>query len=107
MHAAPAAALAGAVLHRLHLHVVPILPEGAENAAMMRHVAIPVGGAFPDAHGGEVRRLQRRDMPLVDAVVGDAVQADLAVGPRLHAGPFDAVVEIERLARREMIDVAR
>ncbi len=73
----------------------------------MRHVAVPVGGAFPDAHRREMRRLQRRDVPLVDAVVGDAVEADLAVRPGLHAGPFDAVVEVLRLARREVIDEAR
>jgi hypothetical protein len=70
----------------------------------MGHVAVPVGGAFPDAHGGKVRRLQRRHVPLVDTVVGDAVEPDLAVGPRLHAGPFDAIVEVLGLARREMID---
>ena len=73
----------------------------------MRHVAVPVGGALPDAHGGEVRRLQRRHVPLVDAVVGDAVEPDLAVRPGLHAGPFDAVVEILGLARREVVDEAR
>ena len=73
----------------------------------MRHVAIPVGGAFPDAHRGEMRRLERRDVPLIDAVIGNAVEPDLAVRPRLHAGPFDAVVEILGLARREMIDEAR
>ena len=45
-------------------------------------------------------------MPLVDAVIGDAGKADLAVRPRLPRGPFDAFVEITRLARREMIDEA-
>src|SRR5580693_4178786 len=54
-----------------------------------------------------MRRLERRDMPLIDAVVRNAVEPDLAVRPRLHAGPFDALVEIFRLARREMIDHAR
>ena len=73
--AAPRAALAEAVLHRLHLHVVPVRPEGGEDAAVVGHVAVPVGRAFPDAHRREVRRLQRGDVPLVDAVVGDAVQA--------------------------------
>ena len=107
VHAASLAALAGAVLHGLDLHVVPVLPERAENAAVVRHVAIPVGGAFPDAHGGEMRRLQRRDMPLVDAVVGNAVEPDLAVRPWLHAGPFDAVIEVLGLARREVVDAAR
>ena len=72
----------------------------------MGHVAIPVGGALPDAHGGQVRRLQRRHVPLVDGVVGDAVESDLAARPRLHAGPFDAVVEILGLARREVVDEA-
>ncbi len=96
---------AAAVLHRLDLHVVPVLPEGAEDASVARHVAVPVGCALPDAHGGEVRRLQRGDVPLVDGVIGDAVEADLAVAPGLFGGPFDAVVEILRLARREMVDV--
>jgi hypothetical protein len=100
------AAFAGAVLHGFHLHVVPVLPERRENAAMVRHVAIPVGRAFPHAHRGEMRRLQRGDVPLVDAVIRNAVEPDLAVRPVLHTGPFDAVVEILGLARREMIDVS-
>ena len=83
VHAASLAALAGAVLHGLDLHVVPIFPERAENAAVMRHVAIPVGGALPDAHRGEMRRLEARHVPLVDAVIGNAVEPDLAVRPRL------------------------
>src|SRR6185312_3626376 len=41
------------------------------------------------------------------AVIGDSAQADLAVRPGLHAGPLDAVVEVGRLARREVVDVAR
>ena len=106
MHAAALAFFAGAVLHGLDLHVVPVLPERRENAAMMRHVAVPVGGAFPDADRGEVRRLHRGDMPLVDAVIGNSVEADFAVRPGLHARPFDAVVEILGFARREMIDEA-
>ena len=106
VHAASLAALASAVLHGLHLHVVPVFPERAEDAAVMRHVAIPVSGAFPDAHGGEVRRGKARDVPLVDAVVGDAAQSDLAARPGLHAGPFDAVEKILGLARREMVDEA-
>src|SRR5829696_5115683 len=94
-----AAALSGAVLHRLDLHVVPIGPEGRDHAAVVGHVAIPIGGALPDAHGGEMRRLQRRHVPLVDAVIGDAVEPDLAVRPGLHAGPLDAIVEVLGLAR--------
>src|SRR5262245_9915791 len=106
MNAAPPAALAGAVLHGLDLHVVPVFPERAEDAAVMRHVAVPVGGAFPYAQRGEVRRLQRGHVPLVDAVIGDAVQPDLAVRPRLLTRPLDAIIKILGLARREMIDEA-
>jgi hypothetical protein len=107
VNAAALAPLAGAVLHGLDLHVVPVLPKRRENAAVMRHVPIPVGSAFPDAHRGEVGRLKRSHVPLIDPVVGDPVEADLAVGPGLHAGPFDAVVKILCLAWREMIDEAR
>src|SRR5215471_2508272 len=106
MYAGQLAALARAVLHRFHLHVVPVLPERADDAAVMGHVAVPVGGALPDAYGGQVRWLQRRHVPLIDAVIGNPVEPDLAVRPRLHAGPFDAIVEILGLARREMIDQA-
>ena len=104
--AAARAALAEAVLDRLHLHVVPVRPERAEDAAVVRHVSVPVGGAFPDAHGGEVQRLQRGRVPLVDGVIGNAVQADLAARPGLHARPLDALVQVLRLARREMLDAA-
>src|SRR6184192_3337748 len=106
-NAAARAALAEAVLHGLHLHVVPVSPEAAENTSVMRHVTIPVGRAFPNAHRGQVRRLERRHLPLVDRIVGDVVEADLAVAPWLDSGPLDAVVKIFSLARREMIDVTR
>src|SRR5205807_9558736 len=106
-NAAARAALAESVLHRLNLHVVPVSPEAAENASVMRHVTIPVSRAFPNAHRGQVRRLERRHLPLVDRIVGDAVEADLAVAPWLDSGPLDAVVKIFSLARREMIDVTR
>src|SRR6185295_16404369 len=82
-------------------------PEGVDDAAVVRPVAVPVGHAFPDADRREVRRLQRSNVPLVRAEVRDAVEADLAVRPRLHAGPLDALVEVLRLARRERIDEAR
>ena len=88
------------VLHGLHLHVVPVLREGIVDAAVVAEFAIEVGEPFPDADGGEVLGLQARDLPLVDGVVGDAAQADLAVRPGLAARPFDAVVEVLGLARR-------
>ena len=104
--AAPGPSFAAAVLHRGHLHVVPVGPEGAQDSTVMSHVAIPVGGALPDAHRGKMRRLQRGHVPLVDGVIRNAVEAHLAVRPRLHAGPLDAVVEVLRLARSEVIDEA-
>src|SRR5205823_14088734 len=104
VHAGPLAAFARAVLHRLHLHVVPILPERADDAAAMSHIAVPVGGALPHAHGGEMRRLKARHVPLIDGVVGNTVESDLAVRPRLRSRPLDAVVEIFGFARLEMID---
>ena len=72
---------------------------------MMRHVAIPIGRPLPDAHGLQMRRLEGSDVPLVDAVIRNAVQADIAVGPGLNASPLDALVEIARLARRKVIDI--
>src|SRR5947208_3982813 len=84
-NAAARAALAEAVLHGLHLHVVPVRPEGAENAAVMRHVTVPVSRAFPNAHRGQARRLERRHLPLVDRIVGDAVEPNLAVAPWLDS----------------------
>ncbi len=98
------AAFAATVLHGGHLHVVPVGPERGQDSAVMRHVAIPVRGALPDAHRGKMRRLQRGHVPLVDAVIGNSAQAHFAVGPSLHAGPLDAVVEVPGLARSEVID---
>src|SRR5207248_11503659 len=65
---------------------------------------VPVGGAFHHVHRWEVRWLKGRPEPLIDAVVRDAVEAALAVRPRLRSGPLGAVVEIFGFARREMID---
>src|SRR4029453_737263 len=67
VHARAPAALASAGLHGLSLHVVPVLPERTDDAAMMGHIAVPIGGALPNAHGGQVRRLQSRPVPLGDA----------------------------------------
>src|SRR5215472_3296609 len=98
--------LAPPMLHGLHLHVVPVRPKRAENPSVVRHITVPIGGAFPDAHCRKMRRLKRRHMPLVDRVVGDAVEADLAGAPGLDARPLDTVVKIFGLARRKVIDVS-
>src|SRR5437879_12853012 len=100
------AALAKSILHGLYLHVVPVRPEAAENATVMRHVAIPVGSAFPDAHRSKVGRLKRSHMPLVDGIVRNAVEAHFAVAPWLRASPLDAIIKILGLARREVVDIS-
>src|SRR6185312_17497817 len=107
VHPAAMPARAETVLHGLDLHVVPILREGRIDAAVVAELAVEVGEAFPHADRGKMLRLQARDLPLIDRVIGDAGQADLAVRPRLLARPFDAVGEVVRLARRPVLDVTR
>src|SRR5205814_486241 len=104
--AALRAALAHAVLHRLHLHVLPVLAEAADDAAVARALAVGVVPAFPDADRREMRRLRRRGAPLVRGVVRDAVHADFARAPRLRGAPLDALVDVARLARVVVAEVA-
>src|SRR5919109_2127175 len=92
-------AFSESILHGLYLHVVPVRPEGAKNAAVMRHIAVPVGGAFPDTHCRKVWRLKRCHVPLIDRVIGNAIETDFAVAPRLPSRPFDALVKIPGFAR--------
>src|SRR5262249_41872451 len=94
------AAIADAVLHAQDLALVPAVGEAAEDAAMASELAVVVGEALPDAERRKMRRAQRADLPLIGREVGDAVEADLAIAPRLRRRPFDAVIEIARLARR-------
>ena len=101
------AALADAVLHGGHLARIPARIEVAEDAAVAAKLAVVVRRALPDAQRGEVLRLERRRLPLVHRVIRDAVQADLAVRPRLHAGPVDAGRDVLRLARRPCFEIAR
>src|SRR5262245_22731921 len=97
----PAAVTFGAkpVLHRLHLHVVPILREGIVDAAVVAEFAIEIGKALPDTDGCKMLWLQAGDLPLVDGVIRYPAQADLAVRPGLCSGPLDAVMEVLRFAR--------
>src|SRR6185295_20134225 len=87
-----------AVLHGLHLHLLPVLAEAADDAAVARALAVGIVPAFPDADRGEVRRLRRGGAPLVAGVVGNAVHADLAGAPGLLRRPLDAIVDVLRLA---------
>src|SRR5262245_44819004 len=90
VHAALEAASAAAILHGVDLRPGPILHETAiEDSAMVRHVAIEIGGAFPNADCREMLRLQRRGLPLVLAVIRNSIETDLAVRPGLHARPPD------------------
>ena len=89
------------------LWFVPIGKEGAHDAAVIGAVTIEIGKAFPDTHRSQMRRLEGSDMPLVAAIIGNAVQPDLAARPGLHTGPFDTVVVILGFARRIMVDKAR
>src|SRR5262249_11382801 len=74
---------------------------------MTRELAVVVGEPLPDAERREVRRPERSDLPLISGEIGDAVEADLTGRPRSRAGPFAAVVEVLRLARRPDVDEAR
>src|SRR5262245_62989541 len=94
------------MLHARHLARVPARQEVAENTAVTGELAVIVGGAVPDAQRGEMRRLERGDLPLVHGVIGNAVDADLAVAPRLRARPLHALVEVLRLARGPHVEMA-
>src|SRR5262245_48909550 len=94
------------VLHRLDLHVVPVLREGIVDAAVVAQLAVEIGEAFPDADRGKMLWLQARDLPLIDGVVRYSAQADFAVRPRLRPSPLDAVMEVLRFARRPVLDIA-
>src|SRR5262249_45628734 len=89
----PALESAGAapMLDGVDLRLRPVLDETAtENAAMMGHIGIERGGPPPDGGGGRVLGLQPRRLPLILGIVGNAIETDFTVGPRLHACPFDA-----------------
>ena len=105
-HDTLSAARTSAVLDARDLARMPAVEKVAEDAAVPAKLTVVVGGAFPDAHGGEVRWLQGADLPLVHCVIGNAVDTDFAVAPALRARPLDALVEILRLAHRPHIETA-
>ena len=87
-----------------HVVVVPVDDEGErEDAAVITEVAIHVGRAFPRNHRLEGRRLEARDQPLRHCKIRNAAGADVTAAPRLFAGPFDGVVEVDRFTRRPWI----
>src|SRR4029434_9891283 len=88
VQAASEAASAAPVLYPDDLGRKPRPSERAEDAAVMAEVAVVVGRALPDADGGQMRRPERRDLPLVHRIVRDAVQPDPAPAPGLAARPL-------------------
>ena len=92
--------LALAVLDVDDLVLCPGLLELTENTAVVAGIAVAIVLALPRDDGRQVRRVHGGNAPLVAGVVGNAEHADLAVAPRLRAGPFDALVEVLNLARR-------
>ena len=71
----------------------------AEDAAMIEDVAVLVGSTFPRHDAGERRRLEVCHPPLGAGEERDADGGDTAVAPGLMAGPFDRIVEVDRLLR--------
>src|SRR5436190_6512131 len=107
VHAALETAPAATILHGIDLRLRPVLNEATvEDATVVRHIAVKIGRAFPDADGREVFGLQRRGLPLVLPVIGNAVEADLAVRPGLRAAPLDTAREVLRFAQRPDVDYA-
>src|SRR6185437_11033873 len=93
----------------LHADDLPREPGGEEvavDAAVPAKLAVIVGRSLPDAERGQMRRPQRAGRPLVHGVIRYTVHADLAVAPRLGAGPFDALINVLRLARRPDVEHA-
>jgi hypothetical protein len=84
-----------------------VFEELAIDAAVAAHIPVVIRRTLPDADRREMRRLQRRHVPLVHRVIRNAVHADLAGAPILRRGPFDADVDVARLARRERIEITR
>src|ERR1051326_72503 len=89
-------AVALAVLDVDDLVLGPELLELAQDAAVVAGIAVAVVLSLPRDDGGEMRRVPGGDAPLVVRVVRNAEHADLAVAPRLFAGPFDAEGQIDR-----------
>lgn len=87
------------MLNRFDLLVVPVGQKGAQDTAVVTHVPVEVGAAFPCADRTQMRGLQCGDLPLVHCVIGNAVQPDFSVGPGLCPRPLNAVVEVPCLAR--------
>lgn len=64
-HPAPQPALAEPVLHSVKGPRKEIFEEPAVDATVAHEFPVPIGGAFPHANGGQMRRLVLGDVPLV------------------------------------------
>jgi hypothetical protein len=74
---------------------------GFGNAAVVAESRHEIGRTAPRGDRGQMRRTKGCYLPLGDRVVGLSDQTDLAVRPRLDAGPFDDVVKVVCLSVAE------
>src|SRR5579875_127136 len=103
----PRTAFSAAMLHRLDLDVIPVLAEGAQDAAMTRLLPKNVVRAFPNTARGEMRRIFCGDLPLVGGIVRNSAHADLTSRPRLCRRPLDALHDVVDFTRRARIEKSR
>ena len=85
------------VLNDRHLNRLPKGKKVTYDTAVASHIPIIIIAAFEGTNGRQMGRLESGGGPLIDAIVGDAQQADLPAAPGLCGGPFNAFVDILRL----------
>ena len=105
-HGAAVPPLALPVLDRCDLHIGPVRTEGAHDAAVPAQLPVVVRSPLPRADRPQMGRVHGRHLPLLRGIVGDPVEADLAVAPGLDGRPFDAVVVVLCLPRRIQIEIS-
>ena len=93
------------VLHRGGGAAIPDVFHVAADAAVIGEVTIEISETLPRNHRRQMRRLQAGGVPLIDGVIRNSQQTDLAVAPSLRASPFDAGVHVLRFARAPRFDV--
>jgi hypothetical protein len=81
-----------------HLAVKPNFVKLTQDTAVPGPIAVPVGRTFPHTNCRQMGWPQRGNEPLVDGVIRNPVDPDLAVAPGLDRRPFDAVKKIFRLS---------
>ena len=77
--------------------------EAAREATEMHVVAIVVYITCGHHHGGKMRGLKRGYIERVHRIVRCAINADLAIRPRLHTRPLDDVVVVVGFRTAELM----